>query len=505
MKNKRLRVLTDKVIAALASRWCFGVVLGLFVAQAAWLAASAAYPMLYDEYYHPGVIEVYSHQLSPFITHQTPEQTALYMDLTRMPSYLYHYLLSFPYRLVSFFSDSFYLGIVSLRLLNVAMVAGGLVVFRRLLLKIGFSKAMTHASLLFLTLLPLFVHVAAHVNYDNLLFLLTPLFLLYGVKVLQAKKFNLTDFCWFMALGLLGCLVKVNFLALLLAGGGYVATVLLIRHRRRLPAQIIRSFLEKSWVVRLGLCVLLVVSLGLFAERFAINQLKFSNIQPSCQAVQPLNDCLKQPIVSRGVAAKKALKARRITVESLPEYTLKQWTPAMITGSLFVYANVGAQDNFQMTTRGNERGAPLPILRAFLWSALVVAIVAGVVALPRLMRMPHFWFFAAVVGFYLLSILVYVNYFSYRRNGQPFGMQPRYFIVIMPLVFAYATQALGNLLKWPLLKLASLAAVLIIFTQGAGAATYIVRSNQGWYWQRGPIISINMQLKQILAPVIKEN
>ncbi len=52
----------------------------------AWIAVSAIYPMLFDEEYHLGIIEIYSHQLSPFITVQPPE-AAFHGDITRYGSY----------------------------------------------------------------------------------------------------------------------------------------------------------------------------------------------------------------------------------------------------------------------------------------------------------------------------------------------------------------------------------------------------------------------------------
>lgn len=191
-----------KIINILESRTFFWVVVALFVAQATWLAVSASYPMIYDEYYHSGFIDIYSKHILPFINSQTPEQTVIYGDITRVPSYLFHYLLSFPYRIVGFFTDSFYIKIVSLRLINVAFVALGLIFFRKLLLQARLKKSIIHVALFCVVMLPIFPYVAAHVNYDNLLFLLTPIFLIFGLQNLRSKKPDATALISFVSVGL---------------------------------------------------------------------------------------------------------------------------------------------------------------------------------------------------------------------------------------------------------------------------------------------------------------
>ena len=79
--------------------------MALFVLQAAWIALSGRYPMAFDENFHLGIIRLYAHHISPFWSGQ-PAGANAFGAVARDPSYLYQYLMSFPYRLVSIFTSS---------------------------------------------------------------------------------------------------------------------------------------------------------------------------------------------------------------------------------------------------------------------------------------------------------------------------------------------------------------------------------------------------------------
>jgi hypothetical protein len=60
------------IYRVLSSRRFFLVIIGIFVVEAAWFALTAQYPMAFDENYHFGIIQIYSHQWLPFITKVPP-------------------------------------------------------------------------------------------------------------------------------------------------------------------------------------------------------------------------------------------------------------------------------------------------------------------------------------------------------------------------------------------------------------------------------------------------
>src|SRR5690348_13109817 len=116
----------------LGSRRFFYGVLIFFGLESLWIAISAAYPMAFDEDFHFGLIKIYSHHWLPFLSGQ-PEGADAFGAVARDPSYLYHYLMSFPYRLISFCTGNETAQVVFLRLLNIMLFGTALVLFRRVL------------------------------------------------------------------------------------------------------------------------------------------------------------------------------------------------------------------------------------------------------------------------------------------------------------------------------------------------------------------------------------
>src|SRR5580692_8418743 len=93
-----------RAVALIGSRRFFWGIVALLVLQAVWIACSGRYPMAFDEDFHLGIIRLYAHHLSPFWNGQ-PAGADAFGAVSRDPSYLYHYLMSFPYRLTSVFTQ----------------------------------------------------------------------------------------------------------------------------------------------------------------------------------------------------------------------------------------------------------------------------------------------------------------------------------------------------------------------------------------------------------------
>ncbi|HEX6258662.1 MAG TPA: hypothetical protein VFZ48_04235, partial [Candidatus Saccharimonadales bacterium] len=242
-------------------------VAALFVLQAIWIAVTAAYPLLFDEYYHVGVIDAYR-GISPFMVQQPPE-TAIYGDITRYGSYLYHYLLSFPYRLTGALTGDFVSQVIVLRLISIAMVAASLYFFRRTLLAIGVSRAITHVALALFTLIPIVPYLAAHVNYDTLLILGVSVFLYFGVRIVQSQGNLVLNSSGFVITGLLTSLVKFAFLPILLASAIFIVA-LLFKRRAQVFVGTERHIAGLSVWKRVIIAMLLLISAGLFIERFGV-------------------------------------------------------------------------------------------------------------------------------------------------------------------------------------------------------------------------------------------
>ena len=109
--------ITTTILSILKSKKFFYFVIAVLFIQALWMALTASYPMAFDESFHMGIIQIYSHQWGPILS-KTPVDSAQYGELTHDPSYLYHYLMSFPYRIIHPLVNSYAGEIIVMRLLN---------------------------------------------------------------------------------------------------------------------------------------------------------------------------------------------------------------------------------------------------------------------------------------------------------------------------------------------------------------------------------------------------
>ena len=158
-----------KIVNVLGSKKFFYFILTLFIFEAAWIALTAAYPMAFDEDFHLGIIKIYASHINPFFTHQ-PANSDKFGELTRNPSYFYQYLMSFPYRFLSYFIHSQTVIVIILRFFSIAFFASAILILRRVFIKyIKVSSALTHTVLLFFVLTPTIPLIASQINYDNLL------------------------------------------------------------------------------------------------------------------------------------------------------------------------------------------------------------------------------------------------------------------------------------------------------------------------------------------------
>jgi hypothetical protein len=207
-----------KIIKFISSRQFFRAVLLLFFIESAWIAVSAAYPMVFDENVHFTLIQAYAHQWSPlWAAHSTATDPA--GAVVRDPSYLYHYLMSFPYRLISAFTSSQMIQVIALRFIDIFLFGGSLILFRRLMLKTKVSPAIVHICILLFVLTPVVPLLAGQINYDNLIMPITAGALLVATSVsdrLLKGQLPIKIALWLLTLCLLGSLVQFEFLPILL-------------------------------------------------------------------------------------------------------------------------------------------------------------------------------------------------------------------------------------------------------------------------------------------------
>lgn len=279
----------------LGSAWTFRLMALVFAAEAGWQALTSPFPMTYDEAYHFGLIKFFGQHPNPLITSQSPDTYRL-GAIVQNPSFLYHYLMSFPYRLISLFTHTPELQLISLRLINVALAVGGLLIMRRLLKSLKVSDALTNLLVLMVAFTPIFTVLSGQLNYDNL-FIPAATACIYMalsfLRQLDGKVFNIGTFMALLSLCLFTSLIKFAFLPIFVAIAALVGWGI---YSRRGSAGTLKASALKSWkrlglhakVLLIGACV---VGGFMFLRIYGVNLVRYHNPAPQCDQVLNVQDC----------------------------------------------------------------------------------------------------------------------------------------------------------------------------------------------------------------------
>ncbi|MEP7205128.1 MAG: DUF2142 domain-containing protein, partial [Candidatus Saccharibacteria bacterium] len=415
---------------------------------------------------------------------------------------LYHYLMSFPYRLIDGLIGDYLTKLIIMRFINIGLFVGGLFIFRKLLLRLGASSALTHFSLLMLVLLPVTPFLAAHINYDNMLFLLLPLNLLLVLNCVQSMsrqhQLEAKGLILMIVAGLLTSLVKYVFLPIFAASIVYLLAVWIWdKQRRVLHRTVLSSFKALRLSVKVGLVVALVVSSGLFLQRYGVNVVKYHSIHPDCSRVQPIEDCLQYGPWARNYKLKVAAQSStsRPVPQSLPEF-IPSWTNALIY-KLYFAINYDFKEYAPM---------PLPISMAYLIGGLgIILTLAFARPLRRANR--HILLPVVVTLAYGLSLL-YVNYTEYRSFDSMVAVNGRYFIPLLPFIFVIIGLAYRQVISkyWPtraiIIKSSLVIVATVVALQGGGMLTYLIHSEPIWYWPNDPLTAFNVEAQKIVTSLV---
>lgn len=491
--------LSERIKSFLGSKLFFYLVLGFFLLQAGWIAASALYPMAFDEAYHFETIQLYAEQWSPRLA-EHPEEAEGLAAVHRYPSYLFHYLFSFPYRVTAEVTADETTQILALRLLNIALVAGGLVLLRRLFITSRVSPALTHVAILFFTLIPIVPLLAAHINYDNLLLLLVPAIFLLTQRLMcdvQSKTIRFQPLLLWLSLLLLSGIVKYAMLPIITAVVVFVVGYAWWQWRP-LDGARLRSQLQTAWrqvhlASKIGLIGLVLVSGILAFERYGLNLLQYNALVPSCDDVISYEECLEFGPFARNQAY---LEDRDPDFEpSRLEHT-GQWFSGMWYRLFFMINGDVPVDRY-------HNFAPLPIM-AIGFSVLLVAGVGAMVRYRKQVfyRQPWNTLLLAVTLFYSL-VLLQSNFSGYAELGRTAALNGRYLLLVLPLFLIPMSWAVAYALQHrDQVKTGVAIVALAVLLQGGGLTSFIVRSSDTWYWPHPIVQDANQRAQYFLDPLI---
>ena len=497
----------------LGSRTALVLIAALFGIQAVWVVLTLRYPGAFDENFHLGLIRIYAHHWSPLLNGQ-PSSADAYGAVARDPSYLYHYLMSFPYRLIALLSDNQTVQIIVLRLINVALMVGGVFVFARALSRTPLSAPLRNAVLLFFTAIPIVPLMAGQISYDNLFLPLVALAMLWSFEFVQRLRdgtFDGRKLSGLLILCMTTSLVKYAFLPIFATLMFYflfeirsfrkrtgTSVSLLLRH--------IRPSKKPLYIVY---ATLLVVTGLLFTQRYGVNLALYHTPVPDCAQVLTVTECEHYSPWGRDNAFIKANVG--VPRENAFTYAHK-WLQQMMMELFFtVYGVFLANDIVDYRV-----GMPVLIFLNTGWVVLAAGFTLSLVFMRKLWRHSSLRIIALVSGAYTASLLIQ-NYSMYIATAQPVAIHGRYILPLVPFVFAWFCLASWEALRYasshikflktavPAIKAAGFVALILLTTQGGGIITYIIRSDDTWVWQQNSHAQqAHRIVRNILKPVVAE-
>jgi hypothetical protein len=491
--------IANRVTALLASRRFFWFIIGFFLFESVWIAFSAVYPQAFDENFHFGLIQVYSHYWLPFLNHQPPNAD-VFGAVARDPSYLYHYLMSFPYRLLAQFIHSQTALVIIFRLIDVTFFTYGIVLFRRVLLKSGLSKALANLSLLLFILIPIIPQLAAQVSYDDLLFPLTAWICLMSFQVIDQIRRQSISFRTVMTLlivAILTCLVTYAALPILAAVALFLLGYAYYKHRHHFK-KLLNSFmadfkLQRVWV-KILLPLLLVLAIGLLAQRDGYNLIKYHSVVPNCSTVLNVKQCSAYSVW----------------------YASYSWHQEVVTGSSSASTNIVVYSvkwlywmwyRLFFAVNGPASGfysnPPLPLPAI---AGIIIATLSTLALFKWRKRLfrgnPYLLFLFTISAIYLVSLFI-KGYSAYRYTAILVNMNGRYLIpVLLPMAVIGGMAFSIALRRMKRQKVLAAVIISVMFLQGGGILTFMIRSDQSWYWPNSSVVKVNSAAKRIATHVV---
>lgn len=488
-----------RLIDMFGKSWFFVATLVLFSINTLWLILSSNL-LPYDEYYHIGIIRFYANQWSPFISSQ-PAEMSLYGDVTRLPSYAYHFLMSFPYRFFDIFTDSETLIIIGLRIINLAVVIAGILLFRKLFLKAKVPKYLINIATLVFVSTPIVPLLVAQNNYDNLMFMLTPIVLIFACKSVE-EKLNITNLLWLATVGMLATLTKHNFIVIFGAAVLYVLFILIKRHRGAIFG-LLSDSIKTSKKSGLVAGVIFVIVLGLFFERYGINAIKYKQVKVDCAKVQPVSVCENFSPWRRNQKALNNIPEKPLYGD--PISFTSHWSTKLMRGYYAVFANIVPANVNVPDPYGHyvfKKLLPLPITIGYI--LLSAGLISFVLKFKKLWHKNTLTQLTVVSSGVLLVSLWVFNYAFYLKYGQAYAIQGRYIVpMLLPLILLFAT-AIYELTKKSSLKWTRyiIVCMVILYVLSGGVVGWIIKSNDNWYWNNAVVFDFNRGAKNVLKRVI---
>jgi hypothetical protein len=478
----------DKLKSVISSNLFFRVVVLICILQAS-LYAFGFQPTKFDEAIHVKFTYAYSDKINPFFSDQPIEMDSL-GGATRNPNYLFYYVLSYPLRLIMLLTDKVALHVIGLRLIITAVFVWGLYMWRKLFRVIGIHNAVINVALLFLILTPSIAPLAGVINYDNVVFAVYPVLLLWVARVLNSnqnnKRLDIRAIAQLLIFGGLLLLIKYVALPLVVGAIGYVAYRIIKQHKLDTVSVLRMSAERLSTLSKVTIAIGLVLTLGLLIERPVSNFITYGHPEPACRKVLDESRCKVHAVTNRGIMLREN-KLEGFRPSTPYDFFLMAWVPSMITSQTRLYAE----------------SDPTVFMQFVYYTMSFVGAVAIILYWRTYWR--NHIFRAAVIGGGLYMITLFItNYLSFSRLGAPVALSGRYLLPLMPIFMVYTATSLVRIFASHRgILLSGLVSITLMFTQGGGMAMTYLTLGPDAYWQHPLATRVNVRVQDFYRATVK--
>lgn len=497
--RRRLSLIVNTIWRWFGTRLFWGISLVLFTVQALYIALFGRFSMAFDEYYHLGTIQQYAKVWLPWSVRQ-PDGPAVIGSVTTDGSYLYHYVMSFPYRVIEHFIGDLATQVVMLRIVDVFIVVVGFYVFRRLLRAIGMSKPASHALLFIVICIPMTPFLAGQLTYDALFFTLTAVTLLVAVRLLDAlramRRLPMSQTLLLAVLLLVAAQVKYAYLPIAVTIASFVALAVYagVRSGKLNAKKLFAGWRAEARSLKTVLVVgVLVLSALLFAVRYGGNIVRYHSPLPKCDAAVSHQRCLAYGPYGRDANHVQLDMAAALDLQDKVTYPLL-WFDQMVFESYFAVGSLEL---------GYPTANPLPV-------PYTVGYVLGVVSLLMiLIRSRHLWRKTAAHRLLLSVVFIYTfvlfaeNFRAFLHTGAPVAIHGRYLLPLLPAIGFLAYEAIRGLQAWRRIRpygLGVFMCMMLLSLYAGGITVYIIRSSQEWYFKTAQ--SFTNAVRSLLWPFV---
>ncbi len=451
--------------------------------QGLWYALSFR-PIIFDEFRHLGFITLYSERLSPFISHQTVAMDFL-GGVTREPSYLYYYLMSWPLRLLNLFTHNTTAQVIFLRLFSLLFFILALIMYKKLFDLVGLSRAARNLTLLFLVLTPSIAPLPGAINYDSAIFLISGVILLLIAKIIKNKKYSFQILALLLSVGLLGSLIKFEIIAIFVPAILFLAVFIWRNEGKEAFNIMISSFYKTPIPKRLLLVGLLILSLCLFIERPVINVVKYKSVAPSCLEFVSSSRCEANYTERRNIASLKRKNENFRPVNPF-NFTLQYWIPGMVVTQ----------------TKLIPVSNPLPIMIMAYYSFAMLGVGLILIFLREFFKNNICKLLIITAGSYIFLLAAF-NYKTYIHLADPVAITSRYLLPIFPIFMYFTAVAIKkSFVYYPKSLILAILLIVILFTQGGGISTFILEANKSYYFNNPIIKEVNEPLHTTINKIV---